>query len=37
MMRQMMKMMRNNYDDSDADVQKIRPWDMLMNITSENM
>ena len=26
------------YDyDSDANVQKIRPWDMLMNITSDNM
>ena len=24
-------------DDSDANVKKIRPWDMLMNITSENM
>ena len=24
-------------DDSDANVQKIRPWDMLMNITSDNM
>ena len=24
-------------DDRDADVQKIRPWDVLMNITSENM
>ena len=35
-MRQMMKMMR--YDDySGTNVQKIRPWDVLMNITSENM
>ena len=24
-------------DDSDANVHKIRPWDMLMNITSDNM
>ena len=24
-------------DDSDAIVQKIRPWDMLMNTSSENM
>ena len=24
-------------DDSNADVQKIRPWDMLMNTKSENM
>ena len=24
-------------DDSDANVKKIRPWDMLMNITSDNM
>ena len=24
-------------DDSDVDDQKIRPWDVLMNITSENM
>ena len=32
-----MKMMRNYDDGSDADVQKIRPCDILMNITSENM
>ena len=24
-------------DDSDANVQKIQPWDMLMDITSDNM
>ena len=24
-------------DDSDVNVKKIRPWDMLMNITSDNM
>ena len=24
-------------DDSDTNVQKIRPWDMLMDITSDNM
>ena len=24
-------------DDSDANVKKIRPWDMLINITSDNM
>ena len=24
-------------DENDANVKKIRPWDMLMNITSDNM